>query len=139
MRSLSASIAPAPSLPARMGATRLLAHIAARGKDPRLAGPILPVDAAGEGEIGADPADLGPRPMGDLVEMIDAEPVQLALIHLADALDALQIVGGVAPRRLKALRLLADRIRLVELGGALRQRCELRGDLDLLAPRQRLL
>src|SRR6516164_9400699 len=40
---------PPPSLPCRVGTTRFLAHIAARGEDLGLADPILPVDAAREG------------------------------------------------------------------------------------------
>ena len=67
-----------------------------------LADPVLALDAAGKGEITADPFDVLSGPGGDLLEMPDAEAMQPTLVLAADTLDQLEIVGLVVAGRREA-------------------------------------
>jgi len=57
-----------------------------------LVDPFLPLDAAVQCEMAADPFDILRGPSCDLVEMPDAQSVQASLILFADAFDAFEIV-----------------------------------------------
>src|SRR5208283_4962599 len=77
-----------------------------------LRNPLLPIDASRKGKVRANPADFGPRPAGDLVEVKDAEVVKMFLVDRTDAFDPLKIVGGAA-RRLQGERPGADGVGLL--------------------------
>src|SRR4029078_3324909 len=74
------------------------------GEKPRLPGPFLAHDAAVEFQMIVHPRDLFLGPGRDLVEMVEAQPVQGLFILGADAADALEIVGPTLSRCGDALR-----------------------------------
>ena len=86
------------------------------GQDACLAGPVVANRAPGGSHIGRDIGELGLAEPGDLVEMPDAQPVQPALVAVADAADQFQVVGDAAARRGEAARPQPGMVRLARNG-----------------------
>src|SRR5690606_1239926 len=59
----------------------------------RLTDPVVALDASLEVQEIVDPGDVFRRKRGDLIEAGDAEGVELAFEHRADAGDLLEVVG----------------------------------------------
>ena len=93
----AAAVGSSPRLPALGGLD--VAGLAAAREDGRLADPVVALDPFGKGDVARHPAHLGRRPRGDLAEVEDAEAVEQFLVPLADAANALEVVGHAVPRR----------------------------------------
>src|SRR5262245_65960975 len=62
------------------------------GQLPRLADPILALDASAEAQALIDPGDVVRRELRDLAEVVDAEPVQRLFDPWPNAADLLEFV-----------------------------------------------
>ena len=63
--------------------------------------PIFARDTTVKAQIGLSLFDVGFRPCGDLIEMIDAMRIELGLVDTANSLNQRQIIGCTTTRRIQ--------------------------------------